>query len=47
MAVELNKHIQPLLNEIQLMEGESIEYYIQADGFFAGASPLVKLMAKI
>jgi hypothetical protein len=45
MAGELTPKAQEALNEIQLMQGEEVVYAVQADGFFLGANPIVKLIA--
>lgn len=45
MAGELTPKAQEALNEIQLMQGEEVVYAVQADGFFLGSNPILKLIA--
>jgi hypothetical protein len=47
MPVQLTKLIQDALLNVQLLQGEEIEYAVQADGFFAGSNPIAKMMAKV
>jgi hypothetical protein len=42
-----NPRLQEALGQIDLLAGEQIVYTLQADGFFLGANPLLKLMAAI
>ena len=45
MAGELTAKAQEALNDIQLMQGEEIQYSVQADGFFLGTLPIQKMIA--
>jgi len=45
--VNMTQKTQEALNNVQLLQGEEIQYAVQADGFFVGTSPLEKMMAKI
>ncbi|MCB9529346.1 MAG: hypothetical protein R3F65_29215 [bacterium] len=45
MAGELTPKAQEALQEVVLMQGEEIQYCIQADGFFLGSLPIQKLIA--
>ncbi|MGM0598092.1 MAG: hypothetical protein ACQES9_13745 [Myxococcota bacterium] len=47
MPVQLTPKIQKALDNVQLMQGEEIDYAIQADGFFLGTNPIAKFVAKI
>jgi len=38
---------QMLSQQVNLLPGEQIEYAIEADGYFIGANPLLKMIAKI
>ena len=39
--------MQEALAQVDLLQGEQIYYTLQADGFFIGANPLLKMMAAI
>lgn len=45
MAGELTPKAQEALADVVLMQGEEIQYCIQADGFFLGSLPIQKLIA--
>lgn len=45
MSAQLSPKAQEALSEVQLMQGEEIQYSIQADGFFLGSLPIQKLIA--
>lgn len=45
MAGELTPKAQEALSEVVLMQGEEIQYCIQADGFYLGSLPIQKLIA--
>jgi len=40
----INKATQKIMQELDLLPGEAIQYSIQADGFFLGANPIAKLV---
>lgn len=42
-----NPRFQEALASVDLLQGEQIYYTLQADGFFIGANPLLKMMAAI
>jgi hypothetical protein len=42
-----NPVLQDALAQIDLLQGEQVHYTLQADGFFIGANPLLKMMAAI
>lgn len=42
-----NPRLQEALSQVDLLQGEQIYYTLQADGFFIGANPLLKMMAAI
>ncbi len=44
MAGELTPKAHEALNEVQLMQGEEVIYAVQADGFFLGSNPILKLI---
>jgi len=45
--VNMTPKTQEALNNVQLLQGEEIQYAVQADGFFVGTSPLEKAIAKL
>ncbi|MBN2722587.1 MAG: hypothetical protein JXR95_00790 [Deltaproteobacteria bacterium] len=47
MTLQLSPKIQEAINNVQLLQGEQIDYAIQADGFFLGTNPAAKAIAKI
>ena len=42
-----NPRLQEALSQVDMLQGEQIYYTLQADGFFIGANPLLKMMAAI
>lgn len=42
-----NPRLQEALSQVDLLQGEQIYYTLQADGFFIGANPILKMMAAI
>ncbi len=44
--VQMTPKTQEALNHVQLLQGEEIQYAIQADGFFVGTSPIEKAIAQ-
>lgn len=42
-----NPRVQEALSTVDLLAGEQVMYAIQADGFFLGANPFLKMMATI
>jgi hypothetical protein len=40
-----NPRLQEALSQVDMLQGEQIYYTLQADGFFIGANPLLKMMA--
>jgi hypothetical protein len=42
-----NQRLQEALSQVDMLQGEQIYYTLQADGFFIGANPLLKMMAAI
>jgi hypothetical protein len=40
-----NPRLQEALAQVDLLQGEQVHYTLQADGFFIGANPLLKMMA--
>ncbi len=44
MPGELSPKAQEALNDIQLMQGEEVVYAVQADGFFLGSNPILKMI---
>ena len=45
--VNMTPKTQEALNNVQLLQGEEIQYAVQADGFFVGTGAIEKLQAKI
>lgn len=45
--VNMTPKTQEALNNVQLLQGEEIQYSVQADGFFLGTNPIAKMLAKI
>lgn len=43
----LNPRIQEALGHVDLLAGEQVFYTLQADGFFLGANPLLKMIAAL
>lgn len=46
-GIQLNKSAQKVLEDVDLLYGEQIQYLIQADGYFIGSNPIAKAIAKI
>jgi hypothetical protein len=42
-----NPRLQEALSQVDMLQGEQIYYTLQADGFFIGANPILKLMAAV
>jgi hypothetical protein len=42
-----NPRLQEALAQVDMLQGEQIYYTLQADGFFIGANPILKMMAAI
>jgi hypothetical protein len=42
-----NPRLQEALSQVDMLQGEQIYYTLQADGFFIGANPFLKMMAAI
>ncbi len=42
-----NPRLQEALAQLDMLQGEQVHYTLQADGFFIGANPILKMMAAI
>jgi hypothetical protein len=42
-----NPRLQEALSTVDMLQGEQVYYTLQAEGFFIGANPLLKMMAAI
>ena len=42
-----NPRLQEALAQVDMLQGEQVHYTLQADGFFIGANPILKMMAAI
>jgi hypothetical protein len=40
-----NPRLQEALSQVDMLQGEQVYYTLQADGFFIGANPILKMMA--
>jgi hypothetical protein len=45
-AIAQNPKLQAALSTIDILPGETVEFAIQADGYFLGSNPIQKLVAK-
>lgn len=41
----MTKALQTMMEDVDLLPGEALQYTIQGDGYFLGANPLLKLIA--
>lgn len=44
---ELTKHAQTVMENVDFLPGEALQFYIQGDGYFLGSNPLLKAVAKM